>query len=221
MAAAAAGRRTPLHPHALHHHPAPSFACRVLPLVSKGMLQASLDADALWSSIQINLLTITPLTAPHLAPWLERRAAAVRCLVLHSRPLPTAADVLSRHLGALAAAVQQCRGLQRLELSLSLAAPLLARIDAQRLPCLRLVAAELDSSSSSGDGSSSRFEQLGAATAALLSLPALAELRLQSGIHVSCGWLQSTCWLLPQSRPGLLSAFPSHSLLRRRRLRPC
>lgn len=168
---------------------------RVLPLVCRAWLAAAADADVLWRRVQLNLLTLTAETVPLFASWLHRHAAAVRCLVLYGRALPTVMAALDQHVDALAAALQAASGLQQLELSRALAAPLLARIDPLSLPRLQTVSVDLASSSSgSGSrggsalrqrhGSSGGVSELEAATLSLLSLPALSELAIQSAIEV-------------------------------------
>lgn len=217
----------------LSSHVPPLLHNRVLPLVSRGFLAAATDADVLWRRVQLNLLTLTADGVPRLARWLEAHAAAITCLVLYGRALPTVAAVLSQHMDALAAAVQGASRLQQLDLSRALAAPLLARLDPQRLPYLRAVAVDLapssssESSSSGSSGGTSRqrrssgggsgLSEIEVATLHLLSLPALQDLHIQSAIEVCmcrvCGcrmgdWCSSAHtltagWTLPPHSPRL------------------
>jgi hypothetical protein len=164
-------------------------ACRVLPLVSKSFLQASLEAAGLWARVQLNVLALTADRLPCLLRWLDSHATAICSLVLYGRPLPNVAAALSQHVGWLAAAVQKASRLEQLDLPRSLGAAVLARIDPLQLPCLRAVGLDLSasrssSSSSSGSGrissSGSGLSELEQATANLLMLPALSELLAQS-----------------------------------------
>jgi hypothetical protein len=187
--AAAAQQLPPMEPSTHPLYPL-CTACRVLPLVSKSFLQASLEAADLWARVQLNVLALTADRLPCLLRWLDSHAAAIRSLVLYGRPLPNVAAALSQHVGGLAAAVQKASRLEQLDLPRSLGAAVLARIDPLQLPCLRAVGIDLSGSrgsssssadtgriNSSGSGGLSELEQ---ATVNLLMLPALSELLAQS-----------------------------------------
>ncbi len=182
------------------HHP----TCRVLPLVSRGFAQAAADADILWRHVQINLLTLSAESVPRFVRWLHAHAPAMRSLVLYGRALPTVAAALANNVDGLAAAVQRAAGLEQLDLPRALATSLLARLQPELLPRLRAAGADLAPSHSSSSSSSSSVQNGSApgcrqrrrsrdgggmseveqATVNLLSLPALAELHIQSAIDV-------------------------------------
>lgn len=194
--------------------------------MSRGVRRAAADAEPLWRRVQLNVLTLSAEAVPHLAAFLAARAPAIRCLVLHGRALPTVAAVLAQHVDALAAAVQGMSRLEQLDLPRALATQLLARLDPQRLPHLRAVGADLAPTAHtaaggapsagsgggggggyqsrrrrSGEGGSRPLTELERATANLLALPALAELRIQSAIEV--GAVSPPCMHPASDRPAV------------------
>ncbi|KAL4447791.1 hypothetical protein ABPG75_005010 [Micractinium tetrahymenae] len=177
---------------------------RVLPLVSRGFLAAADASHSLWRRVQLNLLALPADRVPPLVRWLHRHAAALRCLALHGRALPTVEAALLAQLAPLAAAVQAAgaAGLEALELPRCLGAAVLARLDPAGLVRLRAIAVDLAPSrpAAGGGGESVRERRRGRAegqlseaelaTLCLLRLPALEELLVQSSLD---GRLLAAC----------------------------